>query len=427
MPDRRNENFTGRFLFNGLRIQGLAPWAPNVSRLEGFLQGELALSGTLEKPLVTGPLTLRDGQLALVGNPTIVEELNAALEFLGQTATLTATAQLGGGDLKLQGNLERAPQWKMALSVSGSRNEIILPPASHLLASPELRLTVTPDLVQVAGDITVHEGELRQDVLPAGSVPLSTDVVEVDLTGNVISEDVPFDTGMDIWLHLSNKLVVASDSMRATVGGELHLLQDPGSPQRLFGNLNVTGGQLNAFRQTLQIRRGTVSFSGDPANPEFDVSAQREIREDNIMVGAQLLGTLDDPTLEVFSDPVMSQSEAMSYLVRGRGLDSGAGADGAALALSIGADFVNQSGVMSSLNQLPGISNVSFGTTGGEDDTAATVSGYLGERLYLSYGVGVYEPINVLTARFYFNTRLWLEVVSRIENSIDLYYSFDLD
>jgi autotransporter translocation and assembly factor TamB len=117
----------------------------------------------------------------------------------------------------------------------------------------------------------------------------------------------------------------------------------------------------------------------------------------------------------------------MSYLVRGRGLDAGAGADGAALALSIGADVVNQSGLVSELNQLPGISNVSFGTTGGEDDTAATVSGYLGERLYLSYGIGIYEPINVLTARFYFNTRLWLEVVSGIENSVDLYYSFDVN
>ena len=49
------------------------------------------------------------------------------------------------------------------------------------------------------------------------------------------------------------------------------------------------------------------------------------------------------------------------------------------------------------------------------------------EKLYLSYGIGLYEPINVITARFYLKARLWLEVVSRLENSVDLYYSWDID
>jgi translocation and assembly module TamB len=117
----------------------------------------------------------------------------------------------------------------------------------------------------------------------------------------------------------------------------------------------------------------------------------------------------------------------MSYLVRGRGLDSGADADDTALALSVGADVVNRSGIVAELNRLPLLSDVSFGASGGEDDTAATVSGYIGNRLYLAYGRGLYEPINELTARLYLQSRLWLEVVSRLENSVDLYYSFDID
>ena len=89
--------------------------------------------------------------------------------------------------------------------------------------------------------------------------------------------------------------------------------------------------------------------------------------------------------------------------------------------------MVNRSTLVSELNRVPGLSNVAFGAQGGESDTAATVSGYLGERLYLSYGIGLYEPINVLTARFYLRARLWVEVISSLENSLDLYYSFDRD
>jgi autotransporter translocation and assembly factor TamB len=130
---------------------------------------------------------------------------------------------------------------------------------------------------------------------------------------------------------------------------------------------------------------------------------------------------------DIYSEPPMPQADAMSYLIRGRGLDTGAGADGTAMALSLASGVVNRSALVAELNRVPGLSNVEFGAQGSESDTAATVSGYIGERLYLAYGVGLYEPVNVLTARLYLRTRLWLEVMSSLENSIDLYYSFDVN
>jgi translocation and assembly module TamB len=114
-------------------------------------------------------------------------------------------------------------------------------------------------------------------------------------------------------------------------------------------------------------------------------------------------------------------------LVRGRGLDAGAGSDGTAMALTLAGGVVNQSTLVSELNRVPGISNLEFGATESDGDTAATMSGYIGERIYLSYGVGLYEPISVLTARLYLRSRLWFEVVSTLENSVDIYYSFDIN
>jgi hypothetical protein len=35
--------------------------------------------------------------------------------------------------------------------------------------------------------------------------------------------------------------------------------------------------------------------------------------------------------------------------------------------------------------------------------------------------------VNTLTARLYLQARLWLEVVSGLENSVDLYYRFEID
>jgi autotransporter translocation and assembly factor TamB len=97
------------------------------------------------------------------------------------------------------------------------------------------------------------------------------------------------------------------------------------------------------------------------------------------------------------------------------------------MALSLGASALNQSGVLAPLNDLPGLSGITLGAEGTDQDMSATISAYVGNRLYLSYGVGIYEPINALTARLYLRSRLWLEVVSRLESSFDLYYRFDVN
>jgi autotransporter translocation and assembly factor TamB len=330
--------------------------------------------------------------------------------------------------VSVDGTLLSNPRWQLQLALEGDNQEILLPPSTQMLVSEQLDMTVTSGLLDLTGDIVVHEGSLAHEQLPEGGVTLSGDVVEVDLVGNVIYEPAPFDTRINVGLMIEDNFSILGDMVNAKLGGDLQLRQEPRQPLQVFGNLNVLGGELRAYQQYLRIQRGTVSFAGTPDNPELDVRAQREIPAGNVVVGLQLQGTLNQPKLELFSDPVMSHGEAMSYLMRGRGLDSSAGADGVAMALSVGSSLVNQSALVTELNSIPGISNLAFGAEGStEQDTAATVGGYIGERLYLSYGMGIYEPINVLTARLYLQTRLWLEVVSRLENSVDLYYSFDID
>ncbi len=163
--------------------------------------------------------------------------------------------------------------------------------------------------------------------------------------------------------------------------------------------------------------------------PELNLRAERNISAENVTAGVWVRGPADALELEIYSNPPMTQTEALSYLARGRGLDSGAGGgvDAAAVAVSMGMGALNRTSVVRGLERLPGVSNVEFGTGRLEEDTTATVSGYLGERIYLSYGIGLNEPVNVLTGRLYLKTRLWLEMVSALENSLDIYYSFDID
>lgn len=427
LPPDRAMPLRGVIRVDRMQLQPLIAFMPMVSELQGDLSGELKLQGSVDQPLAYGQLQLTDAEVGLVGNPTALRKLQLRLEMLGERVTIAGAGVLGEGPVRLQGELGLRPELLLELSVTGERQNILYPPATQLLLSEQLKIIAKPGLFSVSGDITVHEGSLEPEELPEGSVTVSEDVVEVDYTGQPISERLPFDMAMDVRVLVENKFTIRSSNMFATLGGELRLLQRRREPLQLFGNLNIIGGEIRAYQQQLVIRRGTFNFSGRPDNPSLNVRAERRISGSNVTVGIQVTGSYDALSLQVISEPAMSQGEAMSYLVRGRGLDASAGEDGTAMALSVATGVVNRSTLVSELNRIPGVSNVSFGAEGTADDTAATVSGYLGDRIYLAYGVGVYEPINVVIARLYLSTRLWLEVVSRLENSLDLYYAFDID
>ena len=71
------------------------------------------------------------------------------------------------------------------------------------------------------------------------------------------------------------------------------------------------------------MRKGELLFSGPPDQPVLNIEAIRnpEATEDDVIAGVRVTGSADEPKAEIFSDPAMSQQEALSYLLRGQGLD----------------------------------------------------------------------------------------------------------
>ncbi|MEH6567924.1 MAG: translocation/assembly module TamB domain-containing protein [Halioglobus sp.] len=427
MPAGATNQLHGSLSFLDLELSGvLKPFLPLFPELKGSLNGELALSGTADAPLVNGEVTLADGSFALVGNPTTFEDLNLTMTAIGDRANLAGSLVAGGGPTNLSGSVYLQPEVFVELGIEGERQTLLLPPSMEATISEQLDLVVKNGRLELRGNITVHQGVLEHEQLPAGSIDVSPDIVEVDYAGNVVSEESAFDLIADIQVNILDSFNVVGTGLWTTVGGSLDLKKESSLPLRLNGELNIIDGELEVFGQSLDILRGSLSFVGEPDNPDLNLRAERGIPEENIRVGVEVLGNLEEFSFNVYSNPALSENQAMSYLIRGRGMDEGSEADGAALALSLGLGAVNQSGIVEGINSIPGLSNISFGTETGVNDTTAQVSGYVGKRLYLAYGVGLYEPINVLTTRFYLQSKLWLEVVSSLKSSADIYYSFDI-
>src|SRR5690606_15282312 len=207
--------------------------------------------------------------------------------------------------------------------------------------------------------------------------------------------------------------------LTAELAGQLHI----GDNLETRGELNLNKGRYRAYGQRLAIRRARLFFAGPVDQPYLDVEAVRRV--DDVTAGIRLTGSARQPTTQVFSEPAMSQEQALSYLVLGRPL-GGTGEDSnlvaqAALALGLAGSASITGGIARTL----GIRDFELDTQGSGVTTSVVASGKATERLSLRYGVGVCEPANTFALRYELTRRLYLEAASGLASSLDLFYRRD--
>jgi translocation and assembly module TamB len=156
--------------------------------------------------------------------------------------------------------------------------------------------------------------------------------------------------------------------------------------------------------------------------------------QEGIVVGAHVVGTLAEPEFTLFSEPSMTQQEQLSYLVLGRSLQNApqgerSALSQAALAMSLrGGDFLARN-----IGERIGVDQLTIETGSGEagaasdPSQAALVAGkYLTPRLYVSYGIGLFEPVNVLRLQYAISQNWQLVTESSSESTgADVVYTFE--
>ncbi len=383
--------------------------SPEVANVHGALGGSLALSGTLAAPQFQGRiqtqgfsaelpragLKLHDGSFAVTGNA------QGALAITGQVTS-------GGGVLHVDGSVGLAANAPLGLDIRGDNVLVADIPAAHVVASPDLHIGRANGVFALTGSVAIPNARIAVEKLPGGGpAKASPDVVIVDQPQ--VAEAAPLAMDADLEVKLGDSVKVQGYGLDGTVHGQLAVRVRPGETATGRGEIRVDG-KYKAYGQDLSIERGRLLFAGTRLdNPGLDIRAVRNIRSEDISVGLSIRGTAQRPILTVFSDPAMEQAEALSYLVTGRPLNalkSGesdtlntaaqalGGLAGDRLAKSIGSRLGLEAGVSSSE------------ALGG---SAFTAGKYLSPRLFLSYGVGLFTPGQVITLRYTLNRFLQFE------------------
>lgn len=408
---------SGEFSLRGFDLSVLRPFAGPVDELRGVVSGQGKLYGSLSKPGVDGQLQLRDGLIAGERLPMRIEALKLQALIAGERLQLSGDWRSGKqGRGELDGSLDWRGVPDMTLSIRGNHLPVDVEPYAALEVDPELNLRLRDKELSVTGKVQVPRGWIRIRELPPDTVSLSEDAVVV---GREPTVQHPMAMRMDINVEVGrDKLTFEGFGLNAELAGHMHI----GNNLDARGELNLNNGRYRAYGQRLEIRRARLLFVGAINQPYLDIEAIRTV--DDVVAGIRVGGNALQPRAQVFSEPAMSDEQALSYLILGRAPGSASsGADSNTLAqaaLSLG--LAGASPLTGSLAERLGIKEFELGTSGSGSTTSVVASGRLSDRLSLIYEMGVFESLTSIALRYQLTRSFYVEAAGGVASSLDLFY-----
>lgn len=408
-------------MFNPILAQG--------EKVQGMLNAALRLGGSVQRPEVFGQLTLDKADFDAQFMPFDITEGRLALQFAGMSSILDGVIKTSKGQISLSGDADwhNLDAWRAKIAAKGKRIRITIPPAVRLDASPDVVLEASPQALALQGSIDIPWARITVQELPEDAVSVSSD--EVMLTSEHKPVEPP-SMGMAINSHLSIRLGddvhLDAFGLKARLGGALNVIQDRHG-LGLNGQVNIPRGRFHVYGQDLIVRKGEIIFSGSPEQPLLNIEAIRnpDSIEGNVIAGVRITGLADKPKLDIFSDPAMSQQEALSYLLRGQGLDASGADSNAMTSLLVGMGVAKSGKLVGKIGETFGVSNLTLDSQGVGDNSQVVVSGYVLPDLQVKYGVGVFDSLATLTLRYRLMPQLYLEAVSGLNQALDLLYQFE--
>jgi translocation and assembly module TamB len=312
------------------------------------------------------------------------------------------------------------------MTLQGKDFEAVNIPEARATVSPDLQLALRGQEVTLNGSVLVPEAAIKLRELPQSAVGVSSDVVVVssDPASAPPPGGSPFKVNARLELRLGEKVSFSGFGLDAELAGAIRVREEPDRIPIGVGELRIVKGTYKAYGQDLTISRGRLIFAGPVDNPGLDVRATRKVGD--VTAGLRVGGTAKASVVTLFSDPRMQESEVLSYLLLGRPLKQASGSDSELLMGAVGSlglkggDFVAKQ-----LGRSLGLDEVGVQSEGGLDKASLVLGRYLSPKLYLSYGIGLFEPSSSVRMRYELTRRLTLQATGGTESGMDVIYTIE--
>ena len=447
---------------------------PQVDKLAGYLKADMNISGQLDKPSVKGQVVIADVSMKAPNLPIQVSDLNTEISIDNNTATVngffftnskketkkkrksfidklvslknTAISTVSipqrianlanenkelvetDGRVDITGLIDWVDELKATIHLEADQMRIEDYGKIELYLSPNIDL-IYDKHISIEGVINVDKGNITVKELPAGAVNVSKDVIVVDAEKQTDSADLPMK--MNVKVSLGDKLRIKAMGLDSYINGDLLVRKELTKELTVNGELSFSEGSYRALSQELVLQNSRIIFQGQADAPYLNIEAIRDPTdiEDNVTAGVRVTGTPDQIQLTIFSDPAMSQQNALSYITRGYSIENDTG-DGnssqlAAILIDLGAGQTD--GVMNDIGDKVGIKDLSLASSGQGSEQSVGIKGTIAPGVEISYGVGVFDSFTIFAIRYELFKQFYIEASSGLYQAVDAYYEWDWD
>lgn len=419
-------------VINALNLDALPVALPQGLSLAGRVTGKLTLAGSLKQPRANGQLAWLDGIVKLPEFAIDWRPISLTANFLGDRVSWTGDLRdQEQGRARLTGDARLSKDWQAALRIQGEKLSAGLKPMARLRFSPDLQIDASAKAVKVRGQILVPYGRIKLEDIKATAARPSTDaVIVIDRQGQdprlkaTPLEALTIDAYVAI--VMGEDVRVSGRGLDTSLQGRLAITQSPGGFLAANGALNFgSDASFEAYGQRLSIRTGRFLFAGPISRPDINLEAIRVV--DDVTVGLRITGRSPNTIATLFSDQSLSQEEMLSYLVLGRSLSNTGTptqAEQQALALSAALKLTGRTGIIERLGSQFGVQGFALGTEGDSSATKVAISGNLSNKLFISFGIGLFDQSQSVKLRYRLSPKLSLEALTSLESAVTLFYTF---
>jgi translocation and assembly module TamB len=407
-------------------LRPLQSYIPPGLRADARLEASLNGGGSLAAPQIEGRIdadairfampeqgiVIHDGMLKLDLADDRLRVREGVLNGSAGRVVLSGEAQLKNLQAGLTLRFER-----FAASNRGDR---------RILVSGLTRLNLDRNRLHLGGELRADRARLET---PEASRPeLGADVIVSGRPAREKSAVQRLPLALDLKLDLGSDFMFKGGGIDARLGGQLRVFT-VNDMLHGEGGIRVESGRYAAYGQSLDIERGILRFGGMLDNPGLDVLAVRKTA--TVKAGVLVRGTLRRPQVTLYSDPALPDTEKLSWLVLGHGLETGGQQEFALLRIAAGALFNKGDAVNfeSQLAEALRIDSFDLRAGGGADlaSTVVSVGKRLSARATLSYEQSLDGLSQVVKVLYQLSPRVRLEAQAGQQSSIDAFYSVEYD
>jgi len=398
-------------------------WLPPGWRLAGDLRTDLALSGRWGDPQLTGEVTATKLAIRNALEGVYGHDGEAAIRLTGDRAQIERFHLLGGnGELSLSGSASLGAAPVAKLQLQARQFQLLGRIDRRIVGSGDVAIQLAGDALKVDGKLGIDEGLF--DLSKGGAPSLDSDVEVLDGSTPADSADaaaatVPRTgraTQINLALGLGDHLQLRGRGIDTTLKGDL-VITSPAGLLAVRGNVRTAGGQYVAYGQKLDVTRGEIFFTGPVSDPRLDILAVRPNLD--VVVGVAITGTALAPHVRLMSEPDMSDSDKLSWLMLGRAPETVGGADTAllqqaAMALLAGEGEAPSDQVLKRL----GLTDFTVGQKADADNVKQTVVS-LGRQVSKRVYIGYEHSVNATAGNWQLIYRIAQRLTIRAQAGVD--------